>query len=159
MTIYEIDAAILSLVDENGEITDIEALDSLQMERDQKIENTILFIKDMTAEAAAIREEEINLAERRHKLENNVDRLKGYLDYALSGQKFETPKCSVSWRRIKVADINEEQCMSYLVKNNRDDCLIFSEPRISRKAVLDALKAGEVIEGAEMKEKVSPIIK
>lgn len=159
MTIYEIDAAILALVDEGGEITDIEALDALQMERDKKIESVACWIKDLKAEAEAIRAEEIALADRRHILENNIDRLKAYLAYALQGQKFETPKCSVSWRRVKAAEIDDAVCMTYIIQHQRDDLLTYSEPKLARKAITDALKAGEVIEGATLVERTSAQIK
>lgn len=159
MTIYEIDAAILALVDENGEITDIEALDALTMERDKKVEAVACWIKNDKAEAEAIRAEELALADRRHVLENNIERLKGYLAYALQGQKFETPKCSVSWRRVKAADIDEEQCMAFITANQRDDLLTYSEPKLARKAITDALKAGEQIDGATLVERVSAQIK
>lgn len=159
MTIYEIDSAILALVNEDGEITDIEALDALQMERDKKVESVACWIKDLKAEAEAIRAEEIALADRRHVLENNIERLKGYLAYALQGQKFETPKCSVSWRRIKAAEIDDAVCMTYIIKHHRDDLLTFSEPKLARKAITDALKAGEAIEGATLVERTSAQIK
>lgn len=159
MNIFEIDRQIAELVDENGEITDIEALDALTMERDKKIENVILFIKELTAEAQAMREEEISLADRRHKAERNIGRLKSYLDYALSGQKFATPRCSISWRRTSSLDLDETATMSYILANQRDDLLIFKEPEISRKAITDRIKAGEIIPGAAMREKLSPIIK
>lgn len=159
MTIYEIDSAILALVNEDGEITDIEALDALQMERDKKVESVACWIKDLKAEAEAIRAEEIALADRRHVLENNIERLKGYLAYALQGQKFESPKCSVSWRRIKAAEIDEAECMAFIMSNQRDDLLTYTEPKLARKAITDALKAGENIHGATLVERTSAQIK
>ena len=56
MTIYEIDQAIMECVDiETGEIIDTEQLDKLQMERDTKLENVACWIKELTAEAEAIK--------------------------------------------------------------------------------------------------------
>lgn len=160
MNIYEIDAAILALVDENGEISDLDALDALQMERDTKIENAILFMKNLKAEAEALKNEESALAARRRQAERNIERLKYYLDYALAGQKFETPKCSVSWRKSVSTKITDEGAFfAYAFKNHRGDLLIQTEPKISLSAVRDALKAGEDIEGAELVENLNPIIK
>ena len=57
MSIYDIDAAIVSLIDtETGEVSDEEAFDALQMERDKKAEHIGLWFKDLTAEAKAIKE-------------------------------------------------------------------------------------------------------
>lgn len=159
MNIYEIDRQIAELVDENGEITDLDALDALTMERDKKVENVILFIKELTAEAEAMRQEEIALADRRRKAERNIERLKSYLDYALSGQKFSTPRCSISWRRTSSLDLDEAATMSFILANQRDDLLTFKDPEISKKAIKECIKAGEIIPGAAMREKLSPIIK
>ena len=47
MTLYEIDNAILECIDlETGEIIDTDKLDALQLERETKIENVALWIKD-----------------------------------------------------------------------------------------------------------------
>jgi hypothetical protein len=55
MTLYEIDDAILACVDpETGEIINPEALTALQMEREKKLENVALWVKDLKAEAEAI---------------------------------------------------------------------------------------------------------
>ena len=90
MNIYEIDSAILALIDpETGEVLDNEAFDALQMERDEKIENIACWLKNTDAEAKAIRNEELELAKRRKALENRVDRLKAYLGYALNGNKLD----------------------------------------------------------------------
>ena len=160
MNIYEIDAAILALVDENGEITDLAALDALQMEREQKIENAILFVKNLKAEVEAFKNEESALAARRRQDERNIERLKGYLDYALAGEKFETPRCAISWRKSVSTKITDESLlMTYAIRNHRDDLLIYAEPKISVSAVKDALKAGEDIQGAELVENLNPIIK
>lgn len=160
MNIYEIDAAILALVDENGEITDLAALDELQMAREQKIENAILFVKNLKADVEALKAEEAALAARRRQAERNIERLKGYLDYALAGQKFETPRCAISWRKSASTKITDESLlMTYAIRNHRDDLLIYAEPKISVSAVRDALKAGEDIEGAELVENLNPIIK
>ena len=65
MTIYEIDQAIMECVDlETGEIIDTEQLDKLQMEREKKLENVACWIKDLKAEAEALKNEKQALAER-----------------------------------------------------------------------------------------------
>ena len=45
MTLYEIDQSIIGLMNEDGEIADLDAFEALQMERDEKIENIALWIK------------------------------------------------------------------------------------------------------------------
>ena len=108
MTLYEIDKEIQALITEDGEIEDIERFDALAIERDKKIENVGCCIKYLDAEAAAIRKEEIALAERRHRLESKAERLTAYLDHALAGAKFESPRVAISYRESKAVEIQDE---------------------------------------------------
>lgn len=58
-TLYEIDADIVNCIDtETGEILDFDSLDALNMERDAKIEGVALYVKQLQAEAEAIKAEE-----------------------------------------------------------------------------------------------------
>lgn len=58
-SLYEINAAILDCVDlETGEIIDIERLQELQMEREQKIENVALWYKNLLSDATQYAAEE-----------------------------------------------------------------------------------------------------
>ncbi|MBQ1790816.1 MAG: siphovirus Gp157 family protein, partial [Oscillospiraceae bacterium] len=106
--LYEIDAAILAAVDqETGEILDVEKLDALQMEREQKLEGVALWVKDLKAEAAAVKEEADKLNARKKALDNKIDGLKAWLLRALDGGKLKTPRCNVYQthsQRVAVAD-------------------------------------------------------
>lgn len=145
MSIYEIDAAITSLVDdETGEISDEEAFDALQMERDVKVENIGLYYKDLTAEAKAIKEEEQALAARRKSAEAKAERLKNLLDYALQGQKFSTPRLKVGYRKSQTVELGEG--FVDWAKHNMPDLLTYSEPKPSKTAIKEAIKAGSVPE-------------
>ena len=65
MTIYEIDQAIMECVDlETGEIIDTDKLNELELERESKIEGVACWIKDLKAEAEALKNEKQALAER-----------------------------------------------------------------------------------------------
>ena len=109
MTLYEIDQAIQGLVDpETGELMDYEAFAALQMDRDAKIENMALWYKDLMADAKAIKEEADTLNERRKALENKAERLKSYLSLALDGEKFQTARCSVTFRKTSSVQVSKE---------------------------------------------------
>ena len=85
MTLYEIDNAILECIDlETGEIIDIDKLNELQLKKETKIENVALWIKDLKAEAEAIKAEKLALAERQRVAENKAESLKRWLAFALS---------------------------------------------------------------------------
>lgn len=139
MNIYEIDAAILSLVDEEtGEIKDFEEFANLQMERETKVENIALWYKNLIAEGKAIREEEKTLAERRRICENKAERLKAYLSEILQGNKFKTAKVAVSYRKSTAVDIEPD--FIEWAKNKADDLLIYKMPEPNKTAIKDALK-------------------
>lgn len=151
MNIYEIEQAILDLIDpETGEIKDFETLEALDISRSEKIENIALWIKNLNAEAKAIREEEKALAERRRYAENKAESLKRYLSEALNGERFTTAKVAITYRKSMAVEIADEEAfvlaadMLYIIQQ---------APTIDRKAISNALKAGEIIEGAELAER------
>lgn len=156
MTLYEINQQILNAIEygcdpETGEIIDAAALDALEMAKEEKTENIILLIKDLTAENKAISEEEQALAKRRRTGENRVEWLKNYLMASLEGEKFKTPRCSASYRKTAAVSIIDESAIpSEYIRTK-------TEP--NKMAIKDALKAGETIPGATLEDRVSLIIK
>lgn len=151
MNIYEIEQAILDLVDpETGEIKDFSALEELNMARDEKIENVAMWIKNLNAEAKAIREEEKALAERRQAAENKAKSLKNYLDQILSGEKFKTAKVAISYRKSDAVEIADEETFA----KTADATYLVAQPsKIDKKAIKEALKGGATIKGAELVER------
>ena len=151
MNIYEIEQAILNLVDpETGEITDFEALDNLTIARDEKIENVALWTKNLNAEAKAIREEEKSLAKRREAAENKAESLEKYLEQTLSGEKFSTAKVAISYRKSTAVSIADEETFA---KTACPTYLVYQPAKIDRKAISEALKNGAIIDGAELVER------
>lgn len=160
MNIYEIDSAILACVDsETGEVIDIEKLAELQVERERKIESVACWVKNLIANAQNIREEEKVLAERRRALENKVESLKKYLSDALGGDKFETARCSLSFRSSASVAIDDEMAtMDWLTQNYRDDVIKYSAS-VNKKALGDILKNGVKVPGAHIEFKNNLSIK
>lgn len=149
MSIYDIDDAILSIVDmETGEIEDEKRYDELQMERSKKIENTGCLYKNLVAEAKAMKEEETNLAQRRKAVENKAERIKNLLVYALKGEKFESPKLRCSYRKAKSVQVDES--FVEWAQEHADDLLTYKEPTPNRTAIKAALADGREIEHAEI---------
>ena len=158
MKLYEIDNAILDCIDlETGEVIDTERLDALNMERDAKIENVACWIKDLKAEAEAIKVEKMTLAERQKVAENKVESLKNWLAYALGGQKFSTAKCAVSFRNTESVEVTEEG-LEVLMKEH-DELLTYKAPEPNKKAIKDAIKDGLSVAGVQLVQNVSTIIK
>lgn len=160
MKLYEIDNAIDELIrnsvdPETGEVMDItDELDALQMEREDKLESVALVIKNLTAEATAIRNEEKALADRRKTAENRVEWLKGYLMQSLAGQKFSTPKVSVSFRSTTAVFIEDD---AEFLKEHPEYARIKTE--IDKSALKDALKNGAEVSGAALENRMSMIVR
>ena len=161
MSLYEIDRNILSLVDqETGEIMDADAFEQLQMERETKLENVACWIKNLTAEGAALRAEEINLAERRKVVERKIERLKKYLADALDGEKFQTAKCAVSFRKTSKVEIADVECVAkWCEDNGLFDLVVYSSPTVSKSEIAKLLKGGTEIPGASVVEGISMGVK
>ena len=158
MTIYEINEGILNCIDpETGQITDIDKLNELELERDAKIENVACWIKELKAEAEAIKAEKLALAERQRVAENKAESLKKWLAYALQGEKFKTAKCSVSFRKTESVEVTDEG-LSNLMKEH-DELLTYKAPEPNKKAIKDALKDGLSVEGVRLECNTSVIIK
>lgn len=162
MKLYEIDreieAALEGAIDpETGEIiaSDLfEVYEALQIQRDEKIENIGLFIKDLKAEAAAIREEEKALAARRRAAENKAESLEGYLQFNLHGEKFKTPRLAVSYRKSQKVEVDENR-----LNEIPEEYLRYKDPEVDKKRVSEALKSGQAVPGCKLVDNISMIIK
>ena len=160
MTLYEIDKNIHDLIvnaidPETGELKDIsEDLAQLQMDRETKCENIALVIKNLTAEANALRNEEKVLADRRRTDENRVEWLKNYLASSLAGEPFRTTKVMVTFRKSMAVYIEDE--VEFL-REHPQFARIKTE--VDKAELKDVLKSGETVSGAVLEERTSMIVR
>ena len=160
LNLYEIQREMYALIDtETGELRDFDAWVNLSVARDEKIEQTGLWIKNIVASANAIDSEIKALTERRDVLRRRADGLKEYLLVFLDGKKFETPKIRISARRATAVEITDEtRCVAYLMEHH-DEALSYQTPKISKTACKEIMNNGEEIPGAELVERHSIQIK
>lgn len=156
MTLYEINEQIAKAIElgfdpETGEILDETALEQLQLDRNDKIENICLFIKDLKAEAAALDAEKKNLDARATVAKRKSDSLSRYLQAMLDGEKFKTARCSISYRKTQAVNVTDQAMIP------KQFIRIKEEP--DKIALKDALKEGFEIPGAFLEERMSMIIK
>ena len=158
MTIYEIDNAILDCIDmETGEIIDIDKLNELELERESKIEGVACWIKDLKAEAEALKNEKQELAERQRMAENKEESRKKQIAYALQGEKYKTPKCAISFRKSEAVEVTDEG-LNNLMKEH-DELLTYKAPEPNKTKIKQALKDGLSVEGVQLIQNTSVIIK
>lgn len=151
LTIYEIDKAIMDCINEDGEVIDIDAMESLQMERAQKIENVGCWIKNLKADCEAIKAEEKTLRERREVIDHKVESLQKYLEYALQGQKFSTPRIAISYRKSVAVDIpDEDKIPAEWYKATYS---------VDKAGIKEALQKGKLVVGATLIERQNMQIK
>ncbi len=166
MTLYEIDAKIQAFIDkmtdaideETGELKDIDPaeLEELNEAREKKLENIALYIKNLDAEAEAIKKEEKALKERRERDEKKAERLRKLLTESLQNAdqpNFETSRCQVSFRRsdaviITDQDLLDEKYIKVKTTTEPDKTLIKKD-----------LKAGMIMDGAHLEERQNIQIK
>lgn len=161
MKLYEIDTAILECIDtETGEICDFERLEELQIERDKKLENVALYIKQLNAEADALAAEEKALKERKAAKQAKAARYSEWLGQALEGNAFETARVRLSFRKSEPVEIEDEfAVVEYCEKNNLDQCLKYKMPEVSKAEIKKLITAGHEIPGAVLTEKQNLQIK
>ena len=155
MTLYEIDNAIMALIDEDtGEITDINALNALEMEREKKITNVACAAKNAKALADALKTEKQEIEKRMKAAEKTVASCKEYILNALNGVKIENERCKISYRRstsVEVADnIDFDKLPADLVKITKE---------VKKSEAKKAIEEGQTVEGCRLVEKMSVQIK
>lgn len=151
--LYEIDAQITECFDaDTGELIDAEKLENLMIEKENKLENVALWIKNLKADAAMYKAEKTAFAERQAAAERKAESLTEWLKNALNGQKFKTEKAEVSFRKtskVEVLDIWELN----------EDFVKYSDPTPDKAAIKRAIKAGEDVKGAKLIDDISISIK
>lgn len=155
MTLYEIDGAIREVI-ENGISFDPETgevlfedgdLDQLQIDLEKKIENIGLFVKNLRAEADAIKAEEANLKKRREHKTNVADHYAEYLKAYLVNTdrpRFESTRVQMSIRKSEAVEIDPLAHLpeEFLVEK--------VEVKPDKAKLKKAIKEGQTIEGATL---------
>lgn len=153
-SLFEINREIQELWDsainaETGELDQrvYEQMEQLQMERDTKIENVACWIKNLRSDAAALKAEAKAMQERSEAATRRADRLQEYLAAVLAGEKFQTPRVAIGWRRSTAVKVEDPD----LLPANFIREIVERKPDLA--GIKDALKAGVPVEGAELVER------
>lgn len=169
MTLYDIDAQIAALDGaaeddmlinaETGELVSVaQALDALRMEREEKIENVACWVKNLSAEADAIREEENRLVKRRKAAETKAANLKSWLLAAMTREdgttdKLKTGRVVVSVKRNPPSTVVDDDLLPSTYKVAK----ITYQP--NKELIKRELLSGGDVPGAHLEYGRSVIIK
>lgn len=180
MTIYELNEEIGNILDEvdsyidddgnfintqTGEVITADVaeayfselqrqLDSLAEARDEKISNIACWIKQLKADAEAIKKEKLNLEKRQKSCENKAESLKKYLSSVLQGDKFKDARVSISYRSSKTVEFAPNFDYSKLPEEYQK---ITYEPK--KTELKNAILNGEEFEGVWIQDNTSMQIK
>lgn len=162
MRLYEINEILENatqdgerFITEDGQVFTVEEFEELAMDRDEKIENLLLWVKNLRAEATAIKTEREALEKREKAARKKADKIAEFLQGILQGEKFSTARVKVSYRYSKSveADVN-------LIPEEFVRTTVTREPdKAALKEALLALGEDEHINGAMLVENVKISIK
>lgn len=138
--------------EETGEILNFDELDALQLEKNTKVENICLLIKNLRSDAEAYKAEKNSFEQKRKQAENKADRLTAYVAYILAGDKFKSSRVNVSYRKSE-----QIECVDMLMVD--PDYLRYKEPELDKKKIKDAIKAGVEVKGCQLVERQNLQIK
>lgn len=154
--LFDISKALVAAWDaaidpDTGEISEggYSVIEQLEMERDAKIENIGCWIKNLEADAAAIKAEAKAMSDRAKAAEKKADGLRGYLAAVLAGEKWSSPKVAISWRKSVAVEIDEAEVPELPEQYVRRKVSVEAD----KTAIKEALKAGESIEGCRLVER------
>ena len=169
MTLYDIDAQIAALdgaaeddmlIDaETGELISVsQALDALRMEREAKLENVACWVKNLSAEADAIREEENRLVKRRKAAETKAANLKAWLLAAMTREdgttdKLKTGRVSISVKRNPPSTVVDDELLPSTYKVAKITY------QANKELIKRELLAGGEVPGAHLEYGRSVVIK
>lgn len=157
MKFYELDELIAGCIDEEtGEIINVEALEQLEMDRQEKIERVLLFIKHQRYLVEAMKAEKKELDNRIRIEEKAMEGCKDFIARYLNYENFKSAKCQASFRKSKSVEADIEQIKGMF---DADMYLRKKEPELDKVAIKKALEEGLNIPGARLVTKVSVIVK
>lgn len=155
MNLFQIDEAIKGCVDqETGEIVDIELLGELMMERNAKIENVALWVKNLKAFVEAVDAQIAAFNARKEKAKKNIEKLEEWLAVACGGQKFATGACEVSFRKSTPLEVMDQA----LIPEKFMKTKVTTSTAPDKNAIKAAIKAGEEVPGCKLVEKFNTTV-
>lgn len=153
MNLFEIDHEIMSCIDnETGELLDEAKFAALQMDMQRKLENLGCWVKNLEAEAAALKAEEQAFAERRKSIERQIENKKQYLANFLQGSPFETVRVKIFFRKSESLEVSESAKIP-------EEFLKYKAPEVNKAELKKAVKSGLILDGVQLIQKQNLQIK
>jgi hypothetical protein len=154
MKLYELSSAMTQVIElmENGAEGLEDTLEALNLSFDEKVDNCVKMHRNLLAQAELCKAEAKRLSDRARAWEKQAEFLKRYTELEMRKMGVEEVKSSLF--KIKLAlnppsvNVVDEELIPM-------DFYTVPEPSISKSAILDALKKGIEVPGAELKQEKS----
>ena len=151
MTLYELTEDYMNLLElaEDPDIDEqafMDTLDGIEGAIEIKAENYGKVIRTLEGDAAACDAEAKRLRAKKQTIDNNIKRMKQALQMAMEAtgkRKFKTPLFSFGIQKNPASVVMDEQ----YIENIPERFLVRKDPEINRKAIKDAINAGEDLDG------------
>lgn len=155
----EIEKALLECIDpETGEITDLDKLQQLELELQDKVKNIGLYIINLRADIKALKEQEDKFKARRKTLENKVESLSQYLESNIDGKQYKFDEFVISHRKSNSIEITDKTAFE-LYAMEHPEYLLETEIKPDKASIKLAIANGESIPGCELVTKQNMQIK
>ena len=125
-----------------------EAFRTIEGSLAEKSENYVKFIKNLEGDIEVHKVEEKRLSEKRKAMENKVARLKTSLYEVFKEMSINHLKAGTFNLRIQT----NAPAVEILDEKQIPEDYKFYDVKIDKKGILDAIKAGALVEGAELKQ-------
>ncbi len=155
MKLYEIPGTIRAALDrievdeETGEIINAADLDAVEAEAHEKLESTALYVRELNAEADALKDEIERLTDRRRSLEKRSTFLKGLMLQgidALGATKLKTPMVTISVRTSKAVELDADAL------DKIPESFVRVKREADKTAIKSAIEGGFDVPGAHIVE-------
>lgn len=142
---------VQELLEENKTEAVEDTLDALTDGFHDKAENIVKIIKSLAADAEMAGKEAKRLLKRKQALENNVQKLKNYLQTEMKRMEIRKINSTLFTIQIQKNPASVEIVDEALLK----PFFLLQEPKIDKKRIAEILKSGEEVEGARLVESES----
>ena len=146
---YRADAARLADLDLPAEVV-TDTLDAMAGDLEAKAQNVVFFARDLQATASAIKEAEEAMARRRKAIENRARHLLEYVHGCMETagvQRIECPHFRLAIQaKPPSVDVYEPGLLPAQYLRTPEP----SEPAIDKRAIAEAIKAGQDVPGARL---------
>ncbi|KFE41939.1 siphovirus Gp157 family protein [Staphylococcus agnetis] len=148
---------VLDLIEQGMDPSDLkDTLDSIEVELNVKFDNTIGLKRSVDADVDAIDKEIKRLQGLKQQKQNFSERLKSYLQEMLDIQGLQKFRTSTNYiykrKNAPSVHITDEKLIG-------NDYWVSQAPKLNKKQIKDDIKAGVTVEGVELRDSESLVIK